>query len=86
MALADWSLARNSGASACQISDVHQITVDGATGHQDDEYCFDRDYVIEVLVTKGDRFYQIDMISDSPLTDEQRLQFDQMLASIQLDE
>ena len=86
VALADWALAKNAGASGCQISNHHQVTVDSATGTQDDEYCFDRDYVIEVLVTKGDRFYQIDMFSDSPFTDEQRLLFDQMLASAHLDQ
>jgi hypothetical protein len=38
-----------------------------------------------VLVTKGERFYQIDMYSDAPLTPEQLRLFDQMLASMQLD-
>jgi len=84
-ALATWMLAKNSGASGCEISDTHQTVVDGAIGSQDYEYCFNRDYLTEVLVTKGERFYQIDMYSDAPLTPEQLQLFDQMLASIQLD-
>ena len=83
VALANWSLAKNAGALGCQSSDGHPASIDGATGHQEDWYCFDRDYLIEVLVTSGEQFYQIDMFSDSPLTDEQRLLFDQMLASFQ---
>jgi hypothetical protein len=84
-ALAEMALAANAGVSMCQISDGHQITVDGATAHQEDQFCFDRDYLIEVLVTSGERFYQIDMFSDGPFTNDQRRVFDQMLASLRFD-
>jgi len=86
-AIADRSLAAVSGASTTRISDGHRITVGGATGHQEDQYCPGSQYdnVIEALVIKDHRFYQIDMLSESPFTEQQRLLFEQMLASFQFD-
>ena len=65
----------------CKLSDRHQIIVDGAEARQEDQFCFSRDYLIEVLVSNGERFYQIDMLSKAPFTDDERLLFDQILAS-----
>jgi hypothetical protein len=69
----------------CTLSDRHQIVVDGAEARQEDQFCFSRDYLIEVLVSNGERFYQIDMLSKAPFTADERLLFDQLLASFKFD-
>lgn len=65
----------------CEMSELHEITVDGVTGRQEDAFCFDRDHIIEVVVVNENRFYMIDMFSGSPLSGTDRAIFDEFLAS-----
>jgi hypothetical protein len=57
------------------------VTVDGVTAREEDQYCFGRDYLIEVLVSNDIRLYLIDVLAHAPLADADRARFDRFLAS-----
>ncbi len=65
----------------CEMSDRHEVTIDGVTGRQEDAFCLGTDYVIEVVVSNETRFYMIDMFSDSPLDETDRATLDKFLAT-----
>lgn len=60
--------------------------IDRVTGRQEELFCFERDYIIEVVVVNENRFYMIDMFSESPLSETDRAIFTKFLASFRFDE
>jgi hypothetical protein len=67
-------------ALACAISGLTTVKIDGATAQQEDEFCFGKDYVIDVFVEHGARIYLIDWFSKAEITGDDRALFDAMLA------
>ena len=65
----------------CEMSDRHDVTIDGVTGRQEDAFCLGTDYVIEAVVSNETHFYMIDMFSESPLDETDRATFDKFLAT-----
>jgi hypothetical protein len=69
-------------AESCDpTSNRHTITIDGVTMRQEDQYCGETVYIIEVLGAHNGRFYVIDLVNESPLTTAERATFDRFLAS-----
>jgi hypothetical protein len=65
----------------CMLSDRHVVTVDGVGGREEDQQCFGRDYLIEVLVSNDIRLYLIDVLAHAPLDAADRSRFERFVAS-----
>ena len=69
---------------ACKLSNRHSIEIAGNPARHEEQFCFGRDYLIEVLAETDDRFYLIDIISSgSEITEAERATFEAMLESFQ---
>lgn len=62
-------------------SDRHSITIDAMTMRQEDQYCGETVYIVEVLGAHAGRFYAIDLVNEVPITATERATFDRFLAS-----
>jgi len=69
-------------ALACRLQPEQQIAVGGLTAREQDFFCFAKDYGIEVIAAAGGRFYQIDLISSTPIDGSMRATFERFLASV----
>ncbi len=63
----------------CLSSDRHAIMLDGVEARQEDQVCFKKDHLIEVVVVHQDRLYLVDILSPTALSPSDRTTFDQFL-------
>ena len=65
-----------------ELTNRHNITLDGVTARREDQYCSRTYHVIEVVTASGGRFYLIRFLTAAPsLTATDRATFDRVLAS-----
>jgi hypothetical protein len=64
---------------ACTISRKGTVTIDGDMAQREDEFCFEKDHLIDVFVAHAGRIYLIDWLSSSEIDDSERALVDAIL-------
>ncbi|HUQ78001.1 MAG TPA: hypothetical protein VM427_03910 [Patescibacteria group bacterium] len=69
----------------CQVSEKVPVTVDGIAGRRQDlAGCFQRDYLIEVLVSNDVRLYMIAVLNPGPIDAPTRARFDRFVNAFRI--
>jgi hypothetical protein len=68
-------------ASVCQLDSRRNLVVDGVPGRGEEGACFGSDYIKQVTVVNGDRFYLIYILSGNRFSETSLATFDHFLGS-----
>ena len=68
----------------CQLSNRRDVTAGGVAARREDGKCFGSDYMDQVALVNGDRFYLIYLLSAQPFSEASRARFEHFLGSFQL--
>jgi hypothetical protein len=70
-------------AEFCQLSNRRDVTVGGVAARREDGMCFGSDYMDQVAVVNGDRFYLIYLLSAQPFSETTLATFEHFLGSFE---
>lgn len=71
-------------AQFCQLSNTRDVTIGGVAARREDGKCFGSDYMDQVALVNGDRFYLIYLLSAQPFSETSLGTFEHFLGSFRL--